>query len=137
MPKLELSKSIEARKLNRRTRLPTKDPFVAIPYGAIIEDLEQDRDLGSFSYLGELYQCPYTTVAEASRPIEAGPAAPAATAETAPPAADEQRLRWQALRSTSQPTMRAKVPGGWLVATGGGVTFYPDPNHDWNGGSLP
>jgi hypothetical protein len=46
---------------------------------------------------------------------------------------------------------RAKVPGGWLVATfmdqighvetykslgSGGVTFYPDPNHTWNGASL-
>jgi hypothetical protein len=35
---------------------------------------------------------------------------------------------------------RAKVPGGWLVIatsnTGGGVTFYPDPEHKWNGGSV-
>ncbi len=38
-------------------------------------------------------------------------------------------------------TARAKVPGGWLVATGGttayaGVTFYPDPEHKWDGSSL-
>ena len=30
---------------------------------------------------------------------------------------------------------RAKVPGGWLVAVelskGGGITFVPDPDHDW------
>jgi len=36
---------------------------------------------------------------------------------------------------------RAKVPGGWLVATkdsdSGGVTFLPDPNHEWDGSSLP
>lgn len=37
---------------------------------------------------------------------------------------------------------RAKVPGGWLLATSGGqglsgVTFYPDPRHEWDGGSLP
>lgn len=35
---------------------------------------------------------------------------------------------------------RAKVPGGWLVVTksnsGGGVTFYPDPEHKWDGGSV-
>jgi hypothetical protein len=35
---------------------------------------------------------------------------------------------------------RAKVPGGWLLIatsnTGGGVTFYPDPEHKWNGGSV-
>jgi hypothetical protein len=35
---------------------------------------------------------------------------------------------------------RARIPGGWLlVATsnsGGGVTFYPDPEHKWDGGSV-
>jgi len=37
---------------------------------------------------------------------------------------------------------RARVPGGWLVFTRipgpsglGGVTFYPDPNHTWDGGT--
>ncbi len=40
---------------------------------------------------------------------------------------------------------RTKVPGGWLVLwTGGdlgrphaGMTFYPDPKHEWKGNSLP
>lgn len=42
---------------------------------------------------------------------------------------------------------RAKVPGGWLVIAYNGndprdqyapsITFYPDPNHQWDGGSLP
>ena len=36
---------------------------------------------------------------------------------------------------------RAKVPGGWLIFTGGGegvsgVAFYPDPKHEWTGGTL-
>jgi hypothetical protein len=34
---------------------------------------------------------------------------------------------------------RAKVPGGWLVLVmhnTSGVTFYPDPEHKWDGGSL-
>ena len=35
---------------------------------------------------------------------------------------------------------RAKVPGGWLVLVaqteGTALTFYPDPNHTWNGSSL-
>ncbi len=35
---------------------------------------------------------------------------------------------------------RAKVAGGWFVFTGTstasqGVTFYPDPEHRWNGGT--
>jgi hypothetical protein len=37
-------------------------------------------------------------------------------------------------------TYRAKVPGGWLVMAsvkeGIGITFYPDPEHVWDGGSL-
>jgi hypothetical protein len=36
---------------------------------------------------------------------------------------------------------RAKVPGGWLVVTSSGhglsgITFYPDPRHEWDGGTL-
>lgn len=36
---------------------------------------------------------------------------------------------------------RAKVPGGWLVVvgiygSGGGITFYPDPQHEWDGSSM-
>ena len=39
--------------------------------------------------------------------------------------------------------LRATVPGGWLVLfhephgrESGSLTFYPDPNHLWDGGSL-
>jgi hypothetical protein len=36
---------------------------------------------------------------------------------------------------------RAKVPGGWLVlnegAIGHDLCFVPDPEHRWNGESLP
>lgn len=56
-------------------------------------------------------------------------------------------LIWEKLNCKNQPfgglgIWRAKVPGGWLVAVrsggskGGGVTFYPDPKHQWDGGSL-
>jgi hypothetical protein len=35
---------------------------------------------------------------------------------------------------------RAPVPGGWLVTLrlneGGGLTFVPDPHHEWDGGSV-
>lgn len=37
---------------------------------------------------------------------------------------------------------RARVPGGWLIFIWtpgrgglGSVTFYPDPNHAWDGGT--
>ncbi len=44
---------------------------------------------------------------------------------------------------------RAKVPGGWLILLSdksddaarawgmGALTFIPDPEHEWEGGSLP
>lgn len=48
---------------------------------------------------------------------------------------------WERLESKKGPdqVMRSKVPGGWLVAfidefcdeAIGGLTFYPDPNHEW------
>lgn len=35
---------------------------------------------------------------------------------------------------------RAKIPGGWLLIaianSGGGLTFYSDPEHKWDGNSL-
>jgi hypothetical protein len=27
--------------------------------------------------------------------------------------------------------VRAKVPGGWLVSSSQGLTFIPDPKHEW------
>ncbi len=52
---------------------------------------------------------------------------------------------WENLQIESitdiQSVQRAKVPGGWFVAialiSGGGMTFYPDPEHRWDGHSLP
>jgi hypothetical protein len=61
----------------------------------------------------------------------------------------QEIIEWEGLQSTRTPgglsfhAYRAKVPGGWLVYIhldpdcGGGVTFYPDPGHKWDGGSLP
>ena len=32
---------------------------------------------------------------------------------------------------------RAKIPGGWLVAIRDeGITFVPDPGHEWDGSSV-
>jgi hypothetical protein len=61
-------------------------------------------------------------------------------------------LRWQTLNTIREEdgiliskylTERAKVPGGWLVisqfqiGSAHGLVFLPDPNHLWDGGSLP
>ena len=53
------------------------------------------------------------------------------------------KLTWQFVwGGPAQRLDRAKVPGGWLLRlsgvgsggalSGGGITFYPDPPHDWN-----
>ena len=60
----------------------------------------------------------------------------------------QPELTWEKLNSgrkeekwyeSSWEVYRAKVPNGWLIliVERGGVTFYPDPDHSWNGGSLP
>ena len=63
----------------------------------------------------------------------------------------EPMLHWQAIQTTRELTglmhskyllERAKVPGGWLVISqfaigpAHGLVFVPDPNHEWDGGSL-
>ena len=35
------------------------------------------------------------------------------------------------------PFHRAKIIGGWLVFISAGICFVPDPDHKWDGGSLP
>jgi hypothetical protein len=143
--KLELNKSIEARKLNKRTGSPTTDPEAVVPYGAIVENVEPDRDFERFTYLGELYQCPHAVLASATDP-QAWKAQRAPAAESAAPAVSSARqpapaaprLQWAPVDTSHVPLLRARVPGGWLIAAGSGavLTFYPDPDHEWDGTSL-
>lgn len=58
MAKFELTKSIEAVKLNPRTLRPLSDLKHTIPYGALLEKLTLDRDMQQFHYLGEPFECP-------------------------------------------------------------------------------
>ena len=54
-------------------------------------------------------------------------------------------LKWESLKEGNTDshfdTRRAKVPAGWLVVVSQfyrcGVTFYPDPQHAWDGSSQP
>ncbi|HVX68006.1 MAG TPA: hypothetical protein VHA11_15440 [Bryobacteraceae bacterium] len=133
MPKFELAKSIDAAPLNPRTLIPTGDPPVTVPYGAIVDHLEQDRDFDKFSYLGKPYRCAHDIFQAAIRKSKAAPAAAPA------PASNERRcLEWEELASTHGPARRAKVPGGWLVSVSGdGLAFYPDAEHAWDGASVP
>ena len=60
-------------------------------------------------------------------------------------------LKWEEIKCEMQEkgflkmgapsVLRAKVPGGWFVKAdrtdAGGAFFYPDPEHTWDGSSLP
>ena len=144
MAKFEFTKTLEANKLNKRTGSPINE-VRTISYGAVIENVEEDGDYLKFTFLGEPYRIREDILRSALRPIGASDATAAPTARTAagaaPPAAmeavSEITFHWEDVKS-DMGMRRAKVPGGWLVVvTGAGVTFYPDPEHQWDGTSLP
>ena len=70
MPKFELTKTIEAVKLNKRTMRPLTPERFTIPYGAVLERLELDRDMQQFHYLGEPYECPKSDIESALKPLD-------------------------------------------------------------------
>lgn len=63
-------------------------------------------------------------------------------------ATEARQLVWEELKSSREgggiftlgwDIHRTKVPGGWLVLVihnTSGLTFYPDPEHKWDGGSM-
>ena len=57
MAKFELLKTIEATKLNKRTLRALGQQRETIPYGAIVENIIEDRDRRKLFYLGEPYEC--------------------------------------------------------------------------------
>jgi hypothetical protein len=67
MNRFELTKSIEARKVSPRTKIPTNE-FHTIPFGAIIDDVVENGEVNQFKYLGEYYQYPRADLKHASRP---------------------------------------------------------------------
>jgi hypothetical protein len=68
MAKFELTKSIEARKLNPRTMVPLNE-WQTIPFGGIVENLVDQDDVTQFSHLGEPYQYPRGDLKAALQPI--------------------------------------------------------------------
>jgi len=138
MAKFELSKSVEGVKVNKRSGIPTTER-VTVSFGAIIEDPHEDRDNLRFTHLGQIIDVKLSEIQGYYRPIDgsapapAAGAAPAAGKSSAP--ADPRFVRWESIPST-HPFDRAKVPGGWLVATRGGLAFVPDAAYEWDGSSL-
>jgi hypothetical protein len=125
-------------------------PDVTIPFGALVESLGTFGDREKFLFLGEPYSVrreifvdalppdapdAAEATATAAPPASAQPQPHAAQAPSAQPAADA-KLKFERLDAGGHAVARAKVPGGWLVTCGTGVTFYPDPKHAWDGTSL-
>src|SRR5690348_4805530 len=106
MSKFELTKTIEARKLNKRSGLPLPEPPVTISFGSIIENLKEAGRMGRFTYLFDLYESEYARLESALKPVGAEtpepPAKPAkkgavvaiAAAAAAPAAAPELKFLW-------------------------------------------
>ena len=70
MAKLEATKTIEAKKMNKRNRQTLAELPVTIPYGAILDDVIENRDMMEFLYLGELYCCKSEILRPASRSLD-------------------------------------------------------------------
>lgn len=142
--KLTLNKSITATRLNPKTGIPYSEPESNIPFGAVLTYKGSDRDSERFMYLTDLYRSPHDLLASAldggkiPAATEGGKMAPVASAAgAAAKAAPEVTLKFESLAAAPYSIARAKVPGGWLVVSGGSsVGFYPDPDHAWNGASL-
>jgi len=138
MTKYEITKSIDVDEINKRSGMPTGKKRT-LPFGAIIQDRVEDRDMERFTYLGELYRTKSEELNAAARLIGDAAAPSAATTSSSSPspfAKPEYKLKWEAMHS-SIPASRCKVPGGWLVSvTNGGLTFLPDAEHVWDGGSV-
>jgi hypothetical protein len=133
MPVLELGKSIECIRLNKRNRLPMGDPPRTIPFGALVEEIRETGDRASFIYLGELYECPADVLNSALH--VSGPAQPNGAADrTETRAAPKQpaSLEWEPLPSSQGSFSRARVPGGWLLANeANALVFIPDQERAW------
>jgi len=144
MAKLEVSKTIEARILNKRNRQFLAQPPVTIPYGAILDDVVDNRDSVEFTYLGELYSCKAEVLRAATHVLEGSVVSSVSSSgpgvAVAPAARETIGFVWEKLAAGAVPTARAKLPGGWLIAVGDGsarsIAFYPDPVHTWDGKTL-
>jgi hypothetical protein len=144
LSKIPLNKSIEATKLNERTEAPLVGPQVTIPFGALIEPMGASRDREKFRYLGELYSVAEDIFRAATRSDGEELHSSSATAVPVSPEEGEPfiqnargvKLRFEQLDAGGYTMARAKVRGGWLVAGGTGIAFYPDPTHEWDGTSL-
>jgi len=130
----ELTKTIEVKKLNKRSGLPLPEPPVLIPFGSMIENLKRERGCVQFTHLFELFEASETVLDSAIREVSGRQ--PAEHNGEAAAAAAGPGFDWQQVSAAPVRLLRAKVPGGWLLASSGSVGFYPDPEHAWDGRSM-
>ncbi len=133
MSSYELTKTIEVRKLNKRSGLPLPEPPVAIPFGSVIENLKRERGSVRFTHLFELFEVNETELDSAIREV-GGRSSVEPNGEVG--AASPPGFTWQTVSNAPIRLLRAKVPGGWLLASNGAIGFYPDPEHAWDGRSM-
>ena len=69
MEKAELTKTIEARKLNQRTMRVMSQDILTIPFGGIIDKIEDHDTIIRFNYLGEPYEGDMSRIKGALREI--------------------------------------------------------------------
>lgn len=157
--KYRVTKMVEARRLNPNSGIPLTEPPTALPFGAMLDNVREERDVFKFTYLGKPYQCLQTILRPAMEPFGAAPVKAAAVVEeddggeeetvvsspvavvAAPvPAvvAADAAFQWETVATSHGAILRAKVPGGWLVMTGRGtgLAFIPDTGHQWDGATL-
>lgn len=134
MSQYEVSKTVEAVKLNKRTGAPLGEPAISLPYGAIIEKLEEVGEYYAFTYMSERYRMRKDNVRGAVHALVA-PAVVTASVKAVPEAPSKPVLVFERLGGTAS-LSRAKIPGGWLVMSASSVTFVPDEKHEWDGGSV-
>ena len=70
MSRFEVTKTVEAVKLNKRTMRVMSDLSHTIPYGSVVTQVTHDRDLIRFEYLGEYYQGPEDKLGSALRELK-------------------------------------------------------------------
>jgi len=139
MAKFETLKTLEAIKVNKKTGIQ-QSQRINLSFGSIIEDPFEERDCLRFLHLGEMYDVKLSEISGYYKVI-GGPASDPAPVPKAEPAAKKPEapagpsLKFETLKS-NMTASRAKIPGGWLVAIGHGVTFVPDESHYWDGNSI-
>jgi hypothetical protein len=70
MARFELTKTIEAVKLNKRTMRVLGPERFTIPFGALLDGVTTERNHCRFFYLGEPYEVPESEIGSALREVK-------------------------------------------------------------------